>query len=105
MADYRGRWRVSRLARKGKTMRVLHGLLVLAAFAWSAWFLSVALDRWRFEAMCVMTCGPFWEAELIGQLRAEMDWQTPLLLALLPVGLLLGCWIASRLSTGRRRRA
>ncbi len=86
-------------------MRLLRGLLVLAALSWSAWFMSVALDRWRFEAMCVMTCGPFWPVELVEELRRAMDWQTPLLLALLPVGLLLGCWMAFRLSTGRLHRA
>jgi hypothetical protein len=50
------------------------------------WLLE-ALQRWRFERICSMTCGPFWEAELIGQLRAAMDWQTPLALAALPLAL------------------
>jgi hypothetical protein len=72
----------------GAMRRLLSSLLTLTALAWSGWFLSIALDRWRFEAMCVMACGPFWEAETVDLIRRSMDWQTPLGAAIVPLALL-----------------
>jgi hypothetical protein len=77
--------------------RLVPLLMFLASVGWSVFLLLEALQRWRFERICSMTCGPFWDAELIGQLRAEMDWQTPLALAALPLAL----WGASSLLCGR----
>ncbi len=62
-------------------------LLPLLAAGWSCFWLLEALQRVQLERVYLMTWGPFWEAELIGQLRAAMDWQTPLALAALPLAL------------------
>ena len=85
-------------------MRLRRGLFVLVALTWSAWFLAAAFERWRFEVMCSMTCGPFWPVELVEELRRAMDWQSPLLAALLPLVLAV-LWMAFRPSTGRLRRS
>lgn len=61
----------------------------LAILVWSGAFVCEALRRWRFDRICDMSCGPFWEPELIGPLRAQMDWQTPLVLACLPLVILV----------------
>lgn len=85
-------------------MNIAARLLALVALAWSGWFLVAAFERWRFEAFCSMACGPFWPVELAEGLRRSMDWQTPLLVAAVPLAVLLGCWMALRLSTGRFRQ-
>jgi hypothetical protein len=85
-------------------MRPLRRLFALAALAWSAWFLVAAFERWRFEVICSKTCGPFWPVELVEELRRAMDWQSPLLAALLPLVLVV-LWMAFRLSTRRLSRS
>ena len=77
-------------------------LLTLAALAWSAWFLISAFQRWRFEHVCAMVCGPFVPVELAEHYRRAFDWQSPLLMALAPLAL-LGCWMAFRLLPTRPR--
>lgn len=63
-------------------------LLVLAvATGWSIVFVIEALQRWRFERICAMACGPFWEVGTVELIRHAMDWQTPLALAALPLAL------------------
>lgn len=84
-------------------MTVAVRLLVLAVLVWSGWFLTAAFQRWRFEAVCSVACGPFWPVELAEAMRRSMDWQTPLLVAAVPLAVLLGCWMTLRLSTGRFR--
>lgn len=75
-------------------------LLGLAALAWSGWFLVGAFQRWRWEHVCSMVCPPFVPVEFIEQHRRAMDWQTPLLIAVLPLAV-LGCWMAFRLLLAR----
>lgn len=66
------------------TIRPAHiGALLLAA--WCAAFALEALQRWRFERLCAMVCGPFWEPALVEPLRRAMDWRSPLALAALPL--------------------
>ena len=84
--------------------RLLWASLLLGSI-WSGWFLWSAFGRWRFERVCSMTCGPFWEAELIGQLRAAMDWQRPLLLAALPLAALAVWWLARGFTHRKKTRA
>jgi hypothetical protein len=62
-------------------------VLPLLATGWSGVFLFEALHRWRFERICAMTCGPFWDAGTVEVIRAAMDWHTPLALAALPLAL------------------
>lgn len=84
-----------------RTLAVLARLLpTLAALVWSGSLLLDALRRWRFERVCEMTCGPFWEPELIGPLRTQMDWHTPLVLAFLPILLLVGLRVWRRARGG-----
>ena len=82
-------------------MRLFHParLLTLAGLAWSAWFLWAAFGRWRFERFCSMACGPFVPAEQADYYRQAFDWQTPFLMAVLPLGI-LGAWLAFRLLLG-----
>lgn len=75
-------------------------LLALAGVAWSAWFLVSAFQRWRHERICSMVCGPFVPVELAEHYRRAFDWQTPLLVALVPLAV-LGCWMAFRLLLAR----
>jgi hypothetical protein len=75
----------------------LRPLLFLAAIGWSGIQLFEALQRWSFARICVKTCGPYWPAELVGQLRAEMDWQSPLVLATVPLLLGAVAWLWRRL--------
>jgi hypothetical protein len=77
--------------------RLVPLLMFLACVGWTGFFLLEALQRWRFERICIMTCGPYWPVELVESLRAAMDWQTPLALATLPLAL----WGASSLLCGR----
>jgi hypothetical protein len=58
-------------------------LIALGVLGWAGWLLFTALQRWRFEQLCAMVCGPFAEPELIDGMRRAMDWQTPLVAALL----------------------
>ena len=68
-------------------------LLVAApAVTWSAWFLWQAFRRWRFEHFCAMACGPFVPVELADHYRRAFDWQSPLLLAALPLAALAAYW-------------
>ncbi len=78
-----------------RTRRFLVGLAIIA---WSGWFLAAALQRWRFERVCSMVCGPFVPVELVEHYRRAFDWQTPLLAASLPLAALIGYRIALRLS-------
>ena len=68
----------------------------LAAVGWSGLHLTETLQRWRFARICEMSCGPYWPAELVGQLRAAMDWQTPLALAGVPAVLAAVVWVWRR---------
>lgn len=77
-------------------------LLGLAALAWSGWFLVAAFRRWSWERVCSMACPPFMPAELVEEHRRSMDWQTPLLIAVLPLAV-LGCWMALRLLLTRSK--
>lgn len=66
--------------------------VVLAISAgWSGVFLMEALDRWRFERICAMTYGPFWEVGTVELIKSAMNWHTPLTLAALPL-VLWGAW-------------
>ena len=67
-------------------------VLLAASVGWSGVFLLEALDRWRFERICAMTCGPFWEVGTVELIKGAMDWHTPLTLAALPLAL-WGVWL------------
>lgn len=71
-------------------------LLPLLSIGWSGMFLLEALQRWRFERICAMTCGPFWEVGTVEMIRAAMDWHTPLALAALPLAVMCGWRLLSR---------
>jgi hypothetical protein len=77
-------------------------LIDLVVIAWSGWFFVVAFQRYQFELFCAMTCGPFWPIELVDEIRRSMDWQTPLLMAIVPLAV-LGCWVALRFFLARSR--
>lgn len=66
-------------------------LLLVLSLGWSGWFLWAAFGRWRFEVFCSFVCGPFVPVELAEQYRRAFDWQTPLMLAALPLAA-LGFW-------------
>jgi hypothetical protein len=74
----------------------IRSALYLAVVGWSGLQLIEALQRWRFARICAMSCGPYWPAELVGQLRAAMDWQTPLALAGVPAVLAAVAWVWRR---------
>jgi hypothetical protein len=56
-----------------------------AGVVWSCWFLAEALPRFRFDRMCAMICEAFTSPEGVAAMRHAMDWQTPLILAGLPL--------------------
>lgn len=64
---------------------------LLLGLGWSGWFLWSAFGRWRHESICAMNCGPFAPAELADYYRRAFDWQSPLMLAALPLAA-LGLW-------------
>lgn len=51
---------------------------------------------------CSMSCGPFVPAEVADGLHRAMDWQTPLLLATLPLAVVVAWWLL-RLVVSRKR--
>lgn len=63
-------------------------LLALPVLAWSGWFLWAAFKRWQFSVFCSMACPAFIDAETAPAHFRAMDWQTPLLLACLPLAAL-----------------
>jgi len=79
-------------------------LLPLLAVGWSGVFLVEALQRWRFERICAMSCGPFWEAGTVELIRSAMDWHTPLALAALPLALWAARWAAGAMARSARAR-
>lgn len=78
-----------------------HVALLMAA-AWAGGFAWQALKRWSYASWCARTCGPFTWVELLDQHRRASDWQTPALLAALPL-LMLSAYAVFRFI--RRRRA
>lgn len=79
----------------GRSPALTRLVLPLLAAGWSGVFLLEALDRWRFERICAMTCGPFWEVGTVELIKDAMDWHTPLTLAALPLAL-WGARLAAR---------
>lgn len=66
--------------------------LVMLVLAWSGGFAWQALGRWSYTRWCARTCGPFVPVELVEQTRRAQDWQSPLLLAALPLASLAAYW-------------
>lgn len=83
--------------------RLLRLAALLLGLGWSGWFLWAAFGRWRFERVCSMACGPFAPAELADYYRRAFDWQTPLMLAGVPLAALVVCWLLLRLSAGLQK--
>lgn len=79
-------------------------LLPLLAAGWSGVFVLEALQRWWFERICAMSCGPFWEVDTVELIRSAMDWHTPLALAALPLALWAARWAAGALARCARAR-
>lgn len=77
--------------------------LVVLVLAWSGGFAWQALGRWSYARWCAKTCGPFVPVELADDFRRAFDWQSPLLLAALPLAALAAWWLA-RVVTHRRGR-
>lgn len=73
--------------------RFLRLLLVLLALCWSGWFLAGAFQRWRYESVFAMIAPVYIPIELMAHYRRTMDWQTPLLLASLPLLFPLTRWL------------
>jgi hypothetical protein len=80
--------------------RPLTLLLLLPALAWSGWFLRIAWRKFLNELRCASECPVFMPVEFIEQHRRAMDWQTPLMLAVLPLVLLM-TWLIWRTARGR----
>jgi hypothetical protein len=87
------------------TLRLFRLPLTLVLLAWSGWFLRLAWQRHANDWFWATTGPPFLPADMpgyIAQVRQSIDWQTPLLYALLPLAA-VGLW--SLLRTLIRSRA
>jgi hypothetical protein len=69
---------------------------LLLGLGWSAWFLWDAFGRWRLESICAFACPAYLPEDMpeyAEQLWRSMDWQTPLMLAALPLAALVVWWL------------
>jgi hypothetical protein len=73
--------------------RFLRLLLILLALCWSGWFLVGAFQRWRYESISAMIAPVYIPKELMKHYRRTQDWQTPLMLACLPLLFPLTQWL------------
>lgn len=70
-------------------------LLALPAIIWSGWFLTIAFKRWSYAGWYSRSFGPFIRLENLPRHLHATNWETPLLLATLPLTV-FGAWCLLR---------
>lgn len=76
-------------------------MVVAAMLAWSAYFLALSQQRWRWERWCAVDSPPFVTSQQERRaIRHASDWEKPLALGLAP----WGCALAAAVRRMRRRK-
>jgi len=57
---------------------------LLLSGIWSGWHLTRAFHRLHYAYLCPLICEPYAPVEVVHLIRPDLDWRSPLMIALLP---------------------